>query len=187
MLDPASKSELASQCPRPCRGAHRPLFLHGGLQMLACYVALAALLGVEFHKCDGPLVLATCQAWSSWPSRAPAALLCTASDIRVSAIVVNHHHHPDEGSEREHLTLNSHLGLRFAGQSPVATGTATTSRPAAPPLLRRSYASSLQHTPGASLSCDLTPTPVVTGTSPSILNTLTMACDALVTPASFIR
>ena len=29
----------------------RPLFLHGGLQMLACYVTLAALLGIEFRKC----------------------------------------------------------------------------------------------------------------------------------------
>jgi len=35
----------------------RPLFLHGGLQMLACYITLAALLGVEFHRCADPSMM----------------------------------------------------------------------------------------------------------------------------------
>ncbi len=40
----------------------RPLFLHGGLQMLACYVTLAALLGVEFRKCGVPKNMCSLQS-----------------------------------------------------------------------------------------------------------------------------
>ena len=45
---------VRNQCSITLLTARRPLFLHGGLQMLACYVTLAALLGIEFRKCAVP-------------------------------------------------------------------------------------------------------------------------------------